>query len=265
MPMKYSFGTANGDAGEFFVAYKIAKELGWPCRLFDIDIGIDAQVEILTPDRKSSGRFVALQVKAISTKETDRRYVGHRQLVYWRSLEIPVFVALVDLKRERIFLHLVESDKQYEKTSGGKYVVQFDLNADEFAPKATAARFIAASERRVMNHIKEWLEEVDEAIDEMLSDVEDLREGNPNPDALIEDMDRRDELAALLDRAESATSLGNVGSEAVEERRQKLDWALSDLQEAMEPMRVDYAHKADIATFLDESYSSRPDDDPQDF
>ena len=44
--MKYPLGTANGDAGEFFAAYKIAKELGWPCRLFDIDIGIDAQVSV---------------------------------------------------------------------------------------------------------------------------------------------------------------------------------------------------------------------------
>ena len=52
--MKYLLQTANGDAGEFFFAYKIASALGWPCRLFDIDIDIDAQVEILNEDRTST-------------------------------------------------------------------------------------------------------------------------------------------------------------------------------------------------------------------
>jgi hypothetical protein len=68
--MKYALRTANGDAGEFFFAYKIASVLKWPCRLFDIDIGIDAQVEIVDEDDETStGRFVAFQVKA--TRRTE--------------------------------------------------------------------------------------------------------------------------------------------------------------------------------------------------
>jgi hypothetical protein len=261
--MEYAIGTANGDAGEFFVAYKIAKELGWPCRLFDIDIGIDAQIEILTTDRMSSGRFVALQVKSTSVKETDARYVSGRKLTYWRSLEIPVFVVLVDLRSEQIYLHLIEADHEYEQTRTGRYIVRFDLEADRFTPEGAAKRFAEASERRVMNHIKEWLHEVDEAVDEMFSDMDDLSRGNPNPDALIEDMNRRNELLALLDQADAAASLGNVGVAAVAERREKLLWALNDLQEAMYPMRVDYADKADIAGFLEEEYPTRPDDEPE--
>ena len=60
--MKYPEKAANGDAGEFFFAYKVASVLKWPCRLLDIDIGIDAQVEILNEDGTSTGRFVAFQV-----------------------------------------------------------------------------------------------------------------------------------------------------------------------------------------------------------
>jgi len=51
--MKYTKSAANGHAGEFFFAYKVARVLGWPCRLFDIDIGIDAQVEVLDHERAS--------------------------------------------------------------------------------------------------------------------------------------------------------------------------------------------------------------------
>ena len=38
--MKYPKTAATGHAGEFFFAYQVAKVLGWPCRIFDIDIGL---------------------------------------------------------------------------------------------------------------------------------------------------------------------------------------------------------------------------------
>src|SRR5690242_4709435 len=79
--MKYSGKTASGDAGEFFFAYQVASVLGWPCRLFDIDIGIDAQVEVLDEDGKSAGNFVAFQVKTTSGEGSAAyRHVRKRQL-----------------------------------------------------------------------------------------------------------------------------------------------------------------------------------------
>ncbi|MCI5162057.1 MAG: hypothetical protein D3917_08545 [Candidatus Electrothrix sp. AX5] len=53
--LKYTKKKAIGDAGEYFFAYTVATILGWPCRLLDIDIGIDAQVEILDGDQNSTG------------------------------------------------------------------------------------------------------------------------------------------------------------------------------------------------------------------
>lgn len=258
--MKYPLGTANGDAGEFFAAYKVAKELGWPCRLFDIDIGIDAQVEILTDARESTGRFVALQIKATSAKEVDCRYVGARQLKYWRSLDIPVFVVLVDLQKEQMFLHLVEATREYEKTPKGTYKIPFDLAADLFTP-ASAVIMAEASARVAMSHISQYLERVEEAIEQILLSVQDVEHGNPDPYALIEHMESRFELWGLLDQADAASALSKVGKDVIIKCRDHLSWALYDLQGAMTPMEYDYSDSGDIAGFLREDYSSRPEDD----
>lgn len=255
--MKYSLGTANGDAGEFFAAYKIAKELGWPCRLFDIDIGIDAQVEILTDDRESTGRFVALQVKATSAEEVDCRYVSERQLKYWRSLEIPVFVVLVDLQKEQMFLHLIEATREYEATKRGTRKIPFDLAVDRFS-EASAAILAEASERLGMLHIENYVGPVNVAIREILLDVQNVRDGCPDPDALIAAMASRSELFSLLDQADAASVVGKVGGDVITKCRQKLSWALCDLQEVMSCMETDYADQGDITGFLREDYLRRP-------
>ncbi|WP_250486561.1 DUF4365 domain-containing protein [Caballeronia sp. GaOx3] len=166
--MAYTRRTANGDAGEFFAAYKIAKELGWPCRLFDIDIGIDAQVEIMTDVQKSTGRFVALQVKATSAEEKDCCYVREEHLNYWRSLDIPVFVVLVDLQNEQMFLHLVEATRDYDKTPTGWYKIPFDLAADLFTPGSAAVIMAEASERVAAAHVRRHYEHTEEAIQALM-------------------------------------------------------------------------------------------------
>ncbi|WP_426075052.1 DUF4365 domain-containing protein [Janthinobacterium sp. DSP2-3-3] len=258
--MKYPVRTANGDAGEFFAAYKVTKELGWPCRLFDIDIGIDAQIEILTDDRDSTGRFVALQVKATSEEEKNCCYVSERQLNYWVSLEIPVFVALVNLEKERMYLHLVEPGQEYEKTREGRCKIPFNLRADLFS-KASAARIVDASERLAMSHINVYLNPVEEAIDWIRQCIQERWNDNPDPRALIFHMESRIELLAFLAQANAASAVSNVGKEVITNLGNELSWALSDLQEAMNAMEVDYANEADISGFLREQYDSRPEDD----
>jgi hypothetical protein len=255
--MKYPLGTANGDAGEFFTAYKVAKELGWPCRLFDIDIGIDAQVEILTASRESTGRFVALQVKATSVEEVDCRYVSAKQLDYWRSLNIPVFVVLVNLKNEEMFWHLIEETREYEVTAKGRRKIPFDLGSDKFS--SLSARTIAeAAERLAMSHINGYLASVDEAIDKIQLSVEDVRRGSPDPYELIANMDSRVELSNLIAQASAASGIAKVGDAVVSDCEMRLSWALRDLQEVMKPMENDYGDRGEISEFLEEGYSSRP-------
>jgi hypothetical protein len=144
--MKYSEKTAHGDAGEFFFAYQIASVLKWPCSLFDIDIGIDAQVEILQEGGVSTGKFAAFQIKT-RTLEKDEAcsYVGKRHLAYWRALDVPVFAVLVDLPKQAMYLHQITKSNSYPTTKKGRVRIDFDTTTDRFQ-KSTGACIQAAAD-----------------------------------------------------------------------------------------------------------------------
>jgi len=155
--MKYPKIAATGHAGEFFFAYQIARILGWPCRLFDIDIGIDAQVEILDAKRVSTGKFVAFQIKTTSLEGVDGRYVGPDQLAYWKELGHPVFLVLVDLESESMYLHRIDPRRKYPTTKSGFFRIDFDRQQDLFGPDSAKALVAAVSEaqrRAVEVHLK---------------------------------------------------------------------------------------------------------------
>ncbi|MGX8882976.1 DUF4365 domain-containing protein [Methylovorus sp. SPW-M1] len=255
--MKYPISTAIGDAGEFFAAYKIARELGWPCRLFDIDIGIDAQVEILTDERESTGRFVALQVKATSAEEMDCRYVSKKQLKYWLSLEIPVFLVLVNLQNEQMFLHLIEASRDYEVTKGGKHKITFDL-ASELFTKESASVLTQASERLAMLHIEEYLREVNVGITQILQEIKNFEDDSPDAFELINVMESRHNLFNLLNQAEAAAAVTKVGFNVIGNCKNELLYALHDLQSVMDGMEADWSDMADISGFLREPYPTYP-------
>jgi hypothetical protein len=196
--VKYPVGTAHGDAGEFFFAFQIASVLKWPCRLFDIDIGIDAQVEIINEDRTSTGRFVAFQVKATSSDGEDCRYVSKRQLAYWRELELPVFVVLVDLSKPAMFLHRVALDRDYPVTKKGAIRIDFDLKSEEFT--ARSGRLIAtAAEETALSHVRRHLDVVRGGAEEIRKQIA-AQEDYPDPNALIDRMDERAQLKEELER-----------------------------------------------------------------
>jgi Domain of unknown function (DUF4365) len=129
--MQYEKRAANGHAGQYFFAYKISRILSWPCRLIDVDIGIDAQVEILNSRRSSVGRFVAVQIKARENAQTDI-YVSQAHIEYWKELEMPVIAALVDLKDEEIYLHEIDPKYSYPITPSGDAKISFDFTKDLF-------------------------------------------------------------------------------------------------------------------------------------
>ncbi|UWH26261.1 DUF4365 domain-containing protein [Aeromonas veronii] len=103
--MKYTEDKATGDAGEYFFAYTITNILQWPCRLLDIDIGIDAQIEILDGNRQSTGKFIAVQIKSTRDPNRDSISVEKKHIDYWSSVETPVILALVNLSNDRIYIH----------------------------------------------------------------------------------------------------------------------------------------------------------------
>ena len=252
--MKYALRTANGDAGEFFFAYKIASVLKWPCRLFDIDIGIDAQVEIVDEeDETSTGRFVAFQVKATSVGEQNCRYVSKRQLAYWLALDLPVFVVLVDLSAEEMYFHQVLSNKNYPPaTEKGQVRIDFDLTNDVFT-KDSGTVIAAASKKMALSHVRRHLDVVEEGIQEIREAIADAEE-DPDPPGLIELMVGRIVLRKELAQAGALVHALRAGKKEWKTVAHDLDEVLQELCTYMQDwnMHRSWDDHGDIMRFIEE-------------
>lgn len=259
--MKYSRKTSVGDAGEFFFGYQVAKVLGWPCRLFDIDIGLDAQVEILDGNCESTGKFVAFQVKT-TTGEEAHRYVGERQVEYWQALDVPVFVALVDLNAESILLHRIEKSATYEATKAGLCRIDFDVR--HRFEESSGRVFRDAANSVALEAIRAHLEKVRAGADEIIEEIE-VAQHSPDPDSIIDAMRSRGELRDHLLRAETLVDSTNVGVDEFLHESAALEEALGALRYAMYDMNMhlDYDDErygdGDIKRFLEEGESVSPD------
>jgi mRNA-degrading endonuclease HigB of HigAB toxin-antitoxin module len=134
--LKYGKTLVNGDAGEYFLAYKFTHILGWPCRLYGQDLGVDAELEILDDDGNSTGDIIKIQVKTVdSIKENVSSasiYVDDRHIEYWKKFCLPVIVCCVDLSSQKIYWKQVTTTEAYS-TSGNSKKVTFCLTHDEFS------------------------------------------------------------------------------------------------------------------------------------
>lgn len=250
--MKYPVTTAIGDAGEFFFAFQIASVLKWPCRLFDIDIGIDAQVEIINDNRTSTGKFVAFQIKATSQDEVNCRYVSSEQLVYWRALDLPVFVVLVDFPKGEMYLHSVDTTKSYRTTKNGSVRIDFDFDKDRFC-ETSSLLIAAAATEQALSRVRKYLMIVHERVSHIRSTIND-QNNSSDPPALIELMDNRYMFREELARAGALASSYCVGDHEYSIAEQDLNGAMQELREFMLKwkMNTDWDDHGDIAKFLDE-------------
>jgi hypothetical protein len=139
--MKYEIVNATGDAGEHFFAYKVATELGWPCRLLDIDIGIDAQIEILDDSKNSTGQFLAVQIKSTTSAEDCARYIDLKHVKYWQSVESPMLIALVNLKNKSVFVKHIQKTYKFKPTKRGSRTTKFEFNKLDLLSKKMIPRF----------------------------------------------------------------------------------------------------------------------------
>jgi hypothetical protein len=251
--MKYPLKTASGDAGEFFFAYQIASVLTWPCRLYDIDIGIDAQVEIINSDRTSTGRFVAFQIKATSKEEQHCRYVNARQLAYWRELALPVFVVLVNLSEHAMYLHRVALDRSYPVTENGSVRIDFDLAKDRFSAECGAV-IAAAAEEDARSHVRKHLAVVRRGVKHIRRLLK-RQEAYSDPPALIEAMKGRVALRENLAQACALVDALRVGESQYTKVAMLLEGALQELRDYMSGwnMHLDWDDDGDIARFIDET------------
>lgn len=253
--MKYPKSTALGDAGEIYFAYKIASVLRWPCRLFDIDIGIDAQVEIMEGGQ-STGKFVAFQIKTSTSDHKFRRYVTDDQINYWTGLSVPVFAVLVDMPSGDMYFHLVAKDNEYPLTGKGNRRISFDPASEQFT-EASGAAIREASDKIALGEVMRYLRRVEQGAEQIRGAIVDFEE-NPDPPRAIELMRRRVWLRGELSKAKTLARSHRVGLVQCTQAETDLNDALKTLREYASEnwLRRDWDDPAegdgDIRRFLDE-------------
>jgi hypothetical protein len=153
--MKYTKRNIIGDAGEHLVASRIIKLFGFPCRLTNIDIGIDAEIEIIDNEHNSTGQFFKCQIK---TTEADRFhwYVDKIHIDYWNKLKVPVIIFLVHLKTEKIYWHIIEEGSEYTETVES-YKIEF--SKENLLKAKNKNRFIEISLHKLHKEISEIIKD----------------------------------------------------------------------------------------------------------
>lgn len=113
--MKFDIKSSHGKAGEYYFAYWICNNFGWPCRLLDIDVGIDAQIEVFNENYHSTGDFIGVQVKTTMYSNPNVS-VPLKNLEYWASIEDPVILVSITLnKNPKIFWKLINGSDINER------------------------------------------------------------------------------------------------------------------------------------------------------
>lgn len=105
--LKFDINSSHGKAGEYYFSYWICNNFKWPCRLLDIDVGIDAQIELFNEKYHSTGGFIGVQIKTTMFSDPDVS-ISLKNLEYWRSIDDPIILVSVTLKNgPKIFWRLI--------------------------------------------------------------------------------------------------------------------------------------------------------------
>lgn len=114
-------------------AFKFTRTLNWPCRLQDVDLGIDAEIEICDDQNGATGNVVKLQIKSFEKIESSDKhdvYVDDADISYWQRFSVPTIVVCVDLTAERIYWKPINTTEAYQ-SGGASRKITFDLSKDE--------------------------------------------------------------------------------------------------------------------------------------
>lgn len=121
-----------GDQGELLVARLFIKHFKWICRLQEVDIGIDAEYEVVDANCNATGKVAKIQVKATSkafTKGANDFYIEQHHLNYWQSFSLPVVFCYVSLVTDEVLWLCIEPDAAYRtRGSGHKLTMNYPDN-----------------------------------------------------------------------------------------------------------------------------------------
>ncbi|WP_318415814.1 DUF4365 domain-containing protein [Photobacterium leiognathi] len=113
--MKFDINSSHGKAGEYYFSYWICNNFKWPCRLLDIDVGIDAQIELFNEQYHSTGDFIGVQIKTTMFSEPDVS-ISLKNLEYWRSIDDPIILVSITLENgPKIFWKLINGSDINER------------------------------------------------------------------------------------------------------------------------------------------------------
>jgi hypothetical protein len=117
----YSSRSVNGNAAEYLVAYTVTRKLGWPCRLYGVDLGVDAEMEVML-DGQTDGDIIKIQVKGFDDVPGDTKsvYVDERHIRYWQRFSSPVIVCCVDLTGEKVFWKAISATEAYQSSGNAR-------------------------------------------------------------------------------------------------------------------------------------------------
>ncbi|SLX19102.1 DUF4365 domain-containing protein [Klebsiella variicola] len=124
----------TGWSGEYYFAYWVVSNFKWACRLLDIDIGVDAQVEVFDKEF-STDDFFAVQIKStVSDSPNISLYLS--DFNYWNKIDgvvVLVSIVLGDGTSNPIIYYKVMNENEIEKlilvaseNKGGSATVKFN-------------------------------------------------------------------------------------------------------------------------------------------
>lgn len=152
--MTYPKTSAEGHAGEYLFAYWISRYFKWPCRLLDIDMGLDAQVEIYE-NELSTGMFIGVQVK--TTSRTMDSSLGvqipYKNLKYWGECDFPVVIVLICLNEDNEH----EEPDIYWRHLDKQIIASISSTADDNKSGSTSVTFDKDQSLEASRDRKKWL------------------------------------------------------------------------------------------------------------
>ena len=131
--MKYTVRNSSGDIGAHLVAFKFLKLLNWPCRLADIDIGIDAEVEMISEDDESQGDIMKVQIKhsaQFPDHETFSVSTYERHIEYWSRFCVPLIFCAAESNSMKVYWRQITDLDCYD-TEGASKKVTFNRSEHE--------------------------------------------------------------------------------------------------------------------------------------
>ena len=128
-----------GDKGVRMVDQVISDELKWIFRdQRKADLGIDAQIELVSPEKRGTGRLIASQIKCGPSYLKEKTKSGFifrgesKHLKYWIEHSLPVMIILCDPANNRCYWQEVSAANTELLEKGWKLIVPFShiLSAD---------------------------------------------------------------------------------------------------------------------------------------